>query len=379
MTKESRAGLMWALSGVAWIILAVLMLSACATGSPFPRRWTPPIIPPVVQPPAHTTLPRLVPSGSFFRLETGEKHTVISLTDFQLFDIYLKQGASAVTALLDDRASIESCGINQLRVFGMAENLFHLDPREHADYYDKLPKFAQLLADHRCHFRFSFVAFADALLLMRDDLAAQQEHWRRTVDALRPVTNVLLELVNENDAGNPAQGQVNRIDTNAFENPAGICASHGSNGGEARPVEPVWCWSSLHQNDAYQWPRKVGHNPWEIGQEVGVPFIADENTRIPDRFNSEAMAFDAGAGGALLPAGSTIHCDGCRWSRFLTDDEKRVISAWVRGAKSVPLSCQDGPYTHRMDLEQPNAAETGERIYQRGDDAACIVRIRGAY
>jgi len=38
----------------------------------------------------------------------------------------------------------------------------------------------------------------------------------------------------------------------------------------------------------------------------------------------------------------------------------------------VPLGCQAGGYRHRDDLKGPGLL----RVYQRGNDPACIVRIR---
>ena len=160
-----------------------------------------------------------------------------------------------------------------------------------------------------------------------------------------------------------------------------VC-SHGSNGSQAIPVRPAWDYEAAHFNDAFQWPRKVGHNAmgYTVGAEAlpasGKPVIANENTR-PDKDGNVNHFYDAAAGAALLCAGSCFHsASGKKSALFGQGPDRAFAEAWVAGAKSVPPACQDGAYKHRGDLEGPNAGATGERIYQRGNDPACIVRIR---
>jgi hypothetical protein len=61
-----------------------------------------------------------------------------------------------------------------------------------------------------------------------------------------------------------------------------------------------------------------------------------------------------------------------RHSTLWSDATLRIAQAWAAGARSVPLSCQNGAYVHRQDLE----GSTYLRVYQRGGDDRCIVRIR---
>ena len=88
----------------------------------------------------------------------------------------------------------------------------------------------------------------------------------------------------------------------------------------------------------------------------------------------------AAAGAALLAAGSTFHCNGCRFSGLLTPQEKDMLWAWLDGAESVPIQCQvkgPGQYQHRADWEETDGAATGERVYTNAEDPTlCKVRIR---
>jgi hypothetical protein len=146
-------------------------------------------------------------------------------------------------------------------------------------------------------------------------------------------------------------------------------------------VRPAWDYETAHFNDAFQWPRKVGHNSLEYSVGAtdlpasGKPCIANENTR-PDKDGNINHFYDAAAGAALLCAGSCFHSQSGKRSSLFDSRDLGFAKAWVAGAKSVPLSAQGQAYKHRGDLERPDAGATGERVYQRGDDPAAIVRIR---
>jgi len=333
--------------------------------------------------PAFTALPRLVSTGGAqFQLETGEPFVVKGITHFQLYQRFLV--GEDITPYLDDVMRPDgTCGYRLFRVFGMAHNLFHLYPAEHADYYDKLPLFAQKLASHRCHYYFEFVAFADSLLMGEwSNTSVQLAHWDRLLTTLQPVTNVIVELVNELNAGNPAQGPVNWIDTDRFPAPTnGIMASHGSDGGSAGPVRPWWGYETgPHENDQPQWPRKMAHNPAEHSWDSHVPVYPNETTRAADRLRNPDFIFDGCAGASLLSAGCTFHWAGGRFSLLMSPEEKSLAMAALDGIESVPLHCQvrgQAQYQHRADWETTDAATTGERVYTNRDDpAGCMVRVR---
>ena len=303
-------------------------------------------------------LPTLVPEGSHFRQVDGGRWTGIEASSFQAYQKFLTgQDLTACFSQLRD------LGFNTIRVFGMCRNLFSLDPTAFPDFYTKLPAFVRFAA--RYGLRTDFVVFPDCALVMPDP-DQQHLHWGLVGHALFPVaSSVLVSLQNEVDQ------PPNKIDYTKFNTLPGLLCSRGSWGAAGKDVVPHMDWTELHTNNAYQWPRKVGHNTWELGG-VGM---ATENTR-PDRDGTLHHFYDAAAGAALLCAGSCFHSIPGRTSDVLTGYDLECADAWVMGSELVPLNCQDGPYRHRADLEGPNAGATGERVYQRGNDPRCIVRIR---
>lgn len=350
-------------------LILALLLGSCNNRPPVVIPPTPTPIPTPIPVP-EVRLPRLVPVGSYFRLDTGERFTGIAVTDFQLYKKYLD--GENIEEILADRA-----GFNTHRVFLIAKNLFELNPRLYSNYYEGIKPFCKLLAKHGRYVE--FVAFADGPLVFNSD-DEKRSYWERIILELQGETNVLLELVNENTQS------ANVIDLNLFNKPDGILSSHGSNSSQEEPIRPWWDYETFHTNDAYEWWRKVGHNAMEFSHGAdGIPashspISSNENTRFPDKDHSEEHAFDASAAAALLIASSTFHCDNCRWSRLFSDDERRLANAWIAGSQSVPLACQLEEYRHRDDIEN-NEDPSGKnllRVYQNGSDDNCIVRVRGA-
>jgi hypothetical protein len=317
--------------------------------------------------PQPVTLPRLVPAGSVFTLSTGERFTAIECSDFNLFGRYLIEGEDVVREVLKERSAL---GFNMLRVWseyqGNAQftaEIGRLVPSEHDFYYEHLVTFLGLCS--------AYGLYVELTVFTGTGI---RNHWDNLGAWLPGVTNVIVELANEVNA-HPS------INPNDYRPIPGVICSHGSNGSQSVPVRPAWDYETAHFNDAFQWPRKVGHNSMEytVGAEAlpasGKPVIANENTR-PDRDGNGNHFYDAAAGAALLCAGSCFHSQSGKRSSLFDSRDRAFAEAWVAGAKSVPLSAQGQPYKHRMDLEGPNAGATGERVYQRGNDQKAIVRIR---
>lgn len=353
-----------------WVtVAAMLVMGAC-------HKPTPPVVippdPPV--PPIVKVLPRLVASGHAFTLEDGSSFTVIGNNDHQLFEKYLNH-PDQFEAVYAQRVSL---GFNWLRVFSMCydgnSDMGHARPKcnfAYDDaYYAAWPRFAERLAQDGIYLEVT--VFGSVCDLMPDP-TQQQDHWSRLQSVLRNSTNVLLELVNENS------GDCNHIRTEDFAQPLDMVGSHGSNGSQMTPVRPWWGYETFHTNDAFEWWRKGGHNGMELseGDAEGitvpshVPVIEDEKTRTPDNDGSLGHTWGSAAAAALLIAGSSFHTNHGRFGELFDDGELALARAFVEGAKSVPLFCQNGPYRHRADLEGP----ADLRVYQRGFDDACIVRI----
>jgi hypothetical protein len=300
-------------------------------------------------------LPRLVTQGtSFFSLDNGSRFTAIEASDFNLFARF--QAGEDIESILKQRADL---GFNMLRVWTLFDipgigTLLNPD-------YAKIPAFLDACARHGLYVEFT--AYTSTF---------DPSHWPKLVAAVQGNTGVLLELVNEQNI------PVNTIDTDAYARPVGVLASHGSNGAELWPVEPYWDYTSFHVNGASEEQRKAGHNAWEIWSG---PTLTNETSRFPEvgMWSGAAperirqLAFDMGAGSALLNGGLCFHSVSGKLSVLFTAAEIDAARALVAGMKSVDLACQDGSYTHRIDLEGPNDL----RVYERPVEGhQCVVRIR---
>jgi hypothetical protein len=306
------------------------------------------------KPPDIAPLPRLVTRGQFFTQGQWPDFTAIQASDFNLLARYLSN--EDIEPVLKQRAD---AGFNMLRVWTLMK-LDGIGTLLNPDY-SRIPAFLLLCAKHGLYVEFT--AYTSTF----DD----GTHWRKLTEALKGQTGALVELVNENDQ--PA----NTIDTNAYARPVGVLASHGSNGSEAWPVEPYWDYVTFHTNGASEEQRKASHNSWEIWSG---PSLTNETSRYPDvgmwrgasLERAKQLAFDTMAGCSLLNAGCAFHSVQGKTSSLWDANTLAVAKSWAAGARSVPLHCQAGPYYHRAELETPDLL----RVYQRGDDPVCIVKIR---
>jgi hypothetical protein len=198
--------------------------------------------------------------------------------------------------------------------------------------------------------------------------ADQQRHLDLTANAVHGLTNVLLELVNENDQHD------NAVSPNLVRPPGNIIISHGSNGADATGVRPTWDYELYHTNGLSEWQRKTGHNAMEKAEESGVPCVSNENTRFPDNDSSVNHAYDAPAGASLLCAGACYHSQSGKFSRVFDPTELTCAQQWVAGALSVPLEFQPGVYRHETGLEGPEVLRAYSKTLP--DGRKFVVKIR---
>lgn len=323
---------------------------------------------PIPMPPSFKPLPRRTIEGAYFYVG-GQRTTIIETTDFQLLQRAL--AGEDIRPVLDQRHEL---GFNTLRVLGMASNMFRLFPQEHPDYFATIVKMANLAAERGLYIEFT--VFADATVVM-PAIADQVNHWNAVGNLAGALTNVSLELVNEENQ------PINRLACKGTVTPiVGVLCSHGSNGSEAVPVRPPWSYETFHTNDSFEWWRKVGHNAMELSTGAEnlpashAPVVANENTR-PDHDGTRAHFYDAAAAAALLTAGSCFHSNSGKSSVIFEGIDLDFAKAWVQGAKSVPLEFQDGTYIRRDDIynaEQPAILRAYER--RLPDGRGFVVRIR---
>ena len=362
-----------------WAFMSAVILVAGCQAHPPPADSPAPAPLAGVEPlsPTFVALPRLVPEGQFFRLASGARWTAIEASDFNLYNRFL---AGDIDAVLRQRAE---AGFNILRVFtaydicptGTASDgqpcqpIGRLVPREHPDYYARLPQFLQAVARHGMYVELTaFTGPYGSLFSHDDEMVA---HWDQLQAAVRDSTNVLLELINEHD-NPPNLG----VPLERMERPAApIVASHGSSVQDGLPLQPYWDYATFHPGGGDDWPARTAHDGMSRVADSGhVPVIANETTRFPDLDSIPAHAHDAAAGAALLLAGACYHSVHGKTSELWTGVELDAARAWAAGARSVPLEFQAGLFVHRHDLEMDDVS----RAYSRRlpDGREWIVRIR---
>lgn len=295
--------------------------------------------------PQPVALPRLVPAGSVFKLDTGERFTAIECSDFNLFGRYLTEGEDTCREVLAERRDL---GFNMLRVWSeyqgdatFTAEIGRLVPGEWPGYYAALREFFGLCSAYGLYVEFT--------VFTGTGLA---HHWELVGAAAKAASNVILELANEVNA-HPS------IDPTKYQPIPGVVCSHGSNGSQSIPVRPWWGYEASHWVNISEWHRKTGHNSMEFSAGADqlpashVPVIANENTR-PDQDGNVNHFYDAAAGAALLCAGSCFHSQSGKKSALFGQGTDGIFAeAWVAGAKSVPLEFQAGRYSHVIADEGP--------------------------
>ena len=314
---------------------------------------------PLVMRPSFVPLPRLEVWGQHLRRADGVRITMVGTSEFNLMNRW--QHGEDIVPIIKQRVD---AGFNLFRVW----TKYALDAANIGTFLDidyaRVPDFLNLNALYGAYVEFT--AYTSTFDEQPDSVFAPS-HWTRLVTAVKDSTNVLLELVNENDQA------VNWIDTSLYARPPPpTLASHGSNGGEAWPVTPYWDYATFHSNQAFEEQRKVGHNAWEIWNG---PTITNETSRFPDvgmwRNNenpgrSEQLACDSAKGAALLSAGSVFHSAEGKTSVLWAAPTLRTATAWATCARAVDLSYQNEPYRHGSEEIAREQALGLLRVYRRG-------------
>lgn len=308
-------------------------------------------------------LPRLVPSGTFFKLETGERFTVKMCSDFNLLNRW--QHGEDIRHILEQRAAV---GFNFLRVwtaFDIPLIGTFLDIN-----YLLIPKFLALCASY------GFYVELTAYTGINDP-----NHWGSLYQLVRDTTNVLVELVNELDQNEDEPDYLGRVfHLEDYARLPDVLCSHGSNGSDKIGVRPWWDYEDFHTNDAFEWWRKPGHGAMVSSegdkdvQASRVPCIASENTRFTDKDSNLQHANDAGEAGALLCGGTCFHSVSGKTSSLFAPDEFEAAKIWVGGANKVPLRFQAGQYRHAQETEQPDDMRNYQRVLDTGE--AYTVKVK---
>ena len=321
-------------------------------------------------------LPRLVKAGLYFKQATGDPITLIGATDFNLYNLYL-QGID-ITPILEQRQSL---GFNLLRVWTAydvcptgtgrdgkpCQPIGRLVPREHPDFYGRVADFSNLLA--RYGFYIEWVAFTGRWDITLPSTEDKLHHWHSLIATLNPLTNVLLEKVNEWD--HAANEALRPIHPQMPCPPAPLLSSAGSGQADGEPLTPHCTHSTYHPGMGSEWMRKAVHNAWEdVAVKAKLPVIVNEMTRFPDNDSSIEHAYDVGRGCTLMNAGCVFHSVTGKRSGLWAGNEFALAKAFTDGARSLPLICQQGAYRRIVD-------DTYLRVYEHvGVPANCRVNIR---
>ena len=283
--------------------------------------------------------------------------TAIQCSDFALYARWLNH--EPIDPILAQRATV---GFNLLRAWLLNTSVYRIVPSDWPDFYGPLRPFVEHCA--RFGLYVEFTCFTQTQTLMPNPLD-QQRHLDLIGQGLvGATTKPLLSKKNEGDQHDNQTAEGLRM-------PTGFLCSNGSNGADSEPPTGG-DYEEYHTNGLFEWWRKTGHNSMEWATVHGSRVLGGENTRFIDQDASATHAYDAAAGATLLCVGSCYHSQAGKLSQLWQGHELTCAQAWADGARSVPLTCQPGPYVHRFDLETPGVI----RAYQRGSDPACIVRIR---
>lgn len=310
----------------------------------------------ITVPLSHVDLPRLHVRDKWLQPEGQPYWHAAMCSDFDALNKH-RHGVN-IDPVLQQRADI---GFNVLRVWS-AYDLANIGTCVPDDaLYAAIPAFLDRCA--RFGLYVELTAFTGPYPYFATD-DAFVAHWDRLVAACAGKTNVWLELVNEYDNAPNAGVPFDRL----AQPPAPLLASHGSAIQDAGPKEPFWSHSGYHPDRANEWQRKPGHNTMEWADHSGRPCVANECIRFPDEENNPTKAFDAAAGAALLCAGACFHSVHGKNSTLWDADELANARAWVDGIRSVDLDCQNYPYVHLFDREDPEPWSEGDvmRSYARG-------------
>jgi hypothetical protein len=276
--------------------------------------------------PPKPTVPPLLPlrvDGYYLATSDGARWFAKGMTEFLLYMRFLN--GEDIRPVL---AECQALGCNIVRVFGMV-TWGPLLPRDHPDYYDRIPAFLDLLAEYRL--RCYWTVFCDTQIVMPNQ-NEQWTHFHRVCQGLNQRPNAVLELVNENDANQ------NRVDLNAFTKPAGLLSCHGSHGGDVPPPLPAWDVSDMHATRSY--PKAIidmqvlqlrdgeagwypgTHGPIWHGEPQGFGEVEGR------RWNSPQRAAEMAGTARGTAAGVFYHCDDGIQAHPLGPVQKRCAEAF---------------------------------------------------
>jgi hypothetical protein len=272
-----------------------------------------------------SAMPRIVvsPDKRSFQTVDGQPWVWGMVTDFKLLKKFID--GEDIAPILEQRIDV---GANGVRVLGMAQGLFELNPFTTPGYYDKLAEFATFLESHGLYVE--YVALADA---QRFTLGQQRTHMNWVLSALHEHENVFIELANEFAKNGVDPAQFNRL-------PMTNLQSRGSGLSDEPPASPAWDYSTFHPRRNWKWPFTCAATinelyeypglkdaPIVVNEPIGAADADQEGRRSCNPVLFEKMALEC----KLWGAGATFHSESGLQSELWTPRQEECAAAFFRG------------------------------------------------
>jgi hypothetical protein len=269
--------------------------------------------------------PRIVvsPDKRSFQTVDGQPWVWSMVTDFKLLKKFID--GEDIAPILEQRIDV---GANGVRVLGMAQGLFELNPFTTPGYYDKLSEFATLLESHGLYME--YVALADA---QRFSWVDQHSHYNLVAVALGSHNNVFIELANEFAKNGVYPFLFDRL-------PITNLQSRGSGLSDEPPASPAWDYSTFHPRRNWKWPFTCAATinelyeypglkdaPIVVNEPIGAADADQEGRRSCNPVLFEKMALEC----KLWGAGATFHSESGLQSELWTPRQEECAAAFFRG------------------------------------------------
>jgi hypothetical protein len=208
-----------------------------------------------------------------------------------------------------------------------------LVPREHADFYDRVPDCAHILND--AGLGLYATGLADAQRAFRSAVE-QQRHVQDLGAALRG-TRSLFSLGNEHGDWTRGDFSKNGFNPGDFDKIDGVLCSRSAGVADVTPYRPAWDFAEFrNRRDLPAMLFDTVASPWTIRERDGVrvPLVFDECAKFGSGFYDDAhLARSLASHYAVEAAGLCFHTPEGIDTRLLDDGTARLAEAWIDGAR----------------------------------------------
>lgn len=306
------------------------------------------------------TLPRITSNGANLIAPSGEPGTLVGISDFSLFGLFLD--GKDIEATLKDRqsalAEVKQIAANTgdgrniipiVRVFFMVDSFYRLRPQERSNFWSSIRPFAGLVADFG--FWTQAEVFADAQIIM-PKVSDRIAHWQQWCAVISGDSNIWTSKGNE--------APKNGFDPLELPGVPDGMWSQGSQLTDGNPTMPSGDWTQFHGNRTsglrgYQAASDLAfvihgwdENPagWSGTHKVAVldEWLGADEVNDPGRRSNDTRAFyRAGADAALWGGGMIFHStDGVSSQPFRPVTRACALANFMGLAKVDPVQRYQG-------------------------------------